>query len=94
MEHMILKLVEEGWNVANGGKSPVAWLDKDEVTPNQLSTAKIIAQGEEAKECNYTNTVVYSIDYPKDKLKGLLTSNKILPANYNELELIAKHIKA
>jgi hypothetical protein len=92
MEQAILKLVEQGWNVANGSKSPIAWKDVNSATENDLSTASLIMEKQESKLCEYTNSIAYSLNFPKEDLKALLSKHKCLPTNYSELEMTAKFI--
>ena len=94
MEQTILKLVKEGWNVANGTKTPMAWKEAHATSESDLSTASIIMDKQEAIMDSFTGSVAYALDFPKDQLKALLSKNKCLPANYNELEMTAKFIKA
>ena len=92
MEQAILNLAENGWNIANGVESPIAWLDEDAVTDDQLLVAHI-ATGTIVNKCLHTGLIYHKLDYPKSNLKSLLISKSLLPKNYNELELIAKFIK-
>lgn len=93
MKDVIVKLAESGWNISNGSNSALAWLDRDSVTNTQLQDAKIIS-GDRINECPYTNTVSINLDFPKEDLKNLLLANKLLPNNYNELEMTSKFIKS
>lgn len=93
MKDVIVKLAESGWNISNGSKTPIAWLYKDEVTNIQLQDAKIISK-DNINECPFTNTISINLEYPKSDLKNLLLANKLLPNNYNELEMTSKYIKS
>ena len=91
MEKSNFNLREKGWNVADGVKQPLAWklIDKTS-TDDAKETAEML--DEVFDICHNTGTIVFKLDYPKGKVRKLLTDNRALAINQNEIEAITKFI--
>jgi len=91
MENSISWLREKGWNVADGVNQPLAWKLVDKVS---VDDAKEVAETIDAvfDICNNTGTLVFKLDYPKGKVRKLLTDNRMLAINQNEIDAITKFI--
>ena len=93
MKETVIKLAKSGWNISNTKNGPIAWLYKDQVTKEHHIDIKHILCEPDLLECSYTDTVSVVLNFPIHGIKEHLLKNKLLPSNYNELQMTARYIK-
>jgi len=93
MKETVIKLAKSGWNISDTKNGPIAWLYKDQVTKEHRTDIKHILSDPALLECSYTDTLSVILNFPIDGIKEHLLKNRLLPNNYNELQMTATYIK-